>query len=428
MALGKGYRTTAGFKKATTWGTPVEVGALNGIEFKSESLEADVQLIEDEQITGSAQQREGDAGVRKFAGDIVSAARYEGLEAIIAQVFGTAGTPAQQVNRTAADGVAVATDATFTSATAAFAASDVGKRITIAGAGAAGALLDTTILTRTSATEIELAVAASTSVDPATWTIYDAAYKHVFKPANTLEGIFGTLVFVKLDAEEVHEYTTCKVGGMSIKAVAGQRAEVTFRLVAHDLNTNAGSGTNNTTTVASITLPANRAFLQFSQMVCRINGQSGAGLGSGDTVYLSEFNLDIDNVLSTDDVTTQFGNKIDEPVRDGFIKISGSLVFSKYQTQNKTLFTEQMTKARKKMDVKFTGGAADGVTNFAWNLFFPNLQFASGTPTVGGPERIPLTLSFNAYRVLTIPTGFTAGYIDALTMEVVSQQSANPLA
>jgi hypothetical protein len=61
------------------------------------------------------------------------------------------------------DGVATATDNTFTSATAAFALADVGKAISIIGAGAAGVTLHTTIASRNSATSIELTTAASTS-------------------------------------------------------------------------------------------------------------------------------------------------------------------------------------------------------------------------------------------------------------------------
>lgn len=67
----------------------------------------------------------------------------------------------------AANGVATAADATFTSATMTWAAGDVGKSIYVVGAGVAGALLRTTIAAINSPTSIELTVAASTSVNPA---------------------------------------------------------------------------------------------------------------------------------------------------------------------------------------------------------------------------------------------------------------------
>src|SRR5262245_21518471 len=93
MSIIKGVQAVAGFKKATTWGTAVALGAGNGIGLTSESISADVQLIEDEQLEGSAQQRAGEAGNRAFSGELVTGARYEGLEYMLAQVFGTAGTP-----------------------------------------------------------------------------------------------------------------------------------------------------------------------------------------------------------------------------------------------------------------------------------------------------------------------------------------------
>lgn len=83
------------------------------------------------------------------------------------------------------DGVAVLSDNTFTSAGGPggnpFTASYVGKTITITGAGAAGADLTTTVASFTSATEVELTDAPSTSVDPATWSIENPAFNYVVK-------------------------------------------------------------------------------------------------------------------------------------------------------------------------------------------------------------------------------------------------------
>jgi hypothetical protein len=67
------------------------------------------------------------------------------------------------------DGVAVAADATFTSATGDWVNGDAGDIILIEGAGVNGAPLVTTIASRNSATSIELTDAPSTSVNPATY-------------------------------------------------------------------------------------------------------------------------------------------------------------------------------------------------------------------------------------------------------------------
>ncbi|MBO6858488.1 tail fiber domain-containing protein [Roseibium sp.] len=65
------------------------------------------------------------------------------------------------------DGAITASDNTFTSATATFVAGDVGKYFSVAGAGAAGVPLVTTIAAVTSETEIELTDPASTTVSGA---------------------------------------------------------------------------------------------------------------------------------------------------------------------------------------------------------------------------------------------------------------------
>lgn len=62
------------------------------------------------------------------------------------------------------DGAITASDNTLTSASSAFTAADIGKKISVAGAGAAAATLVTTIASINSATSVELTAAASTTV------------------------------------------------------------------------------------------------------------------------------------------------------------------------------------------------------------------------------------------------------------------------
>jgi hypothetical protein len=77
-------------------------------------------------------------------------------------------TQADFVGRTVTDGAMTAGSAVFSSATLNSTTVDVGQGITVTGAGVGGATLSTTILSRTSATQVTLAVAASTSVTNAT--------------------------------------------------------------------------------------------------------------------------------------------------------------------------------------------------------------------------------------------------------------------
>jgi hypothetical protein len=355
MAVAKGFLTVAGFKKAATWGTPVTCATGDGIEIISESVAGTRELIEDMQITGAASQRGGDAGNMTVGGDLVTAARYEGLEPITAQVFGTAGVP--------------------------------------------------------------------TTVDT-------TAYQHKLKLANALDGIFGTLAIQK--QVEVHEIDSAKITGFSFKCDAGQRAEITYRVAGRNLAENTSSGTNNNTTASSITLPSNRAFLLFRQLVVRINAQSGAAFGTTDKVWVAGVSLDVDRAVKGDLFTTQGGYLVDEGIQDGFTKVTGTITFAKFETGtggNDTLFAAQLAKTAKKMDWTFTGDSLAGSTTqyFQWVFNFPYVQFTEGTPQVGGPGIVTWSANFSAFRTTAAPTGMT-GVTEPVELHIFSQRATDPLA
>lgn len=253
----------------------------------------------------------------------------------------------------------------------------------------------------------------------------DNAYKHVFKISDDPAGLFLTLVFDK--QVKVWEYVSCKVEGWTFSIKQGERAKLKVDLIPHALNRNAGTGTNNSTTIAGITLPANRDFATFSQLAVRLNAQAAGALAGADLVYLSEMEVSGKRNFAADDVTTRFGFLPDEPTPDSWFEVKGSMKFSKYETANEALFDALMDKSRKKMDLKLTGPAI-GATFFQYNMYFPDLQFETGDANVGGPERIPLNVDFMANRVLTIPTGFPTGYTDAATVELVNQKNTDALA
>jgi hypothetical protein len=90
----KGHLVKAGFKKATTWGTPVAVGSGDGLYLLRESIALGAPRIDDNSVGGSAQQRGADISAQTVAGTIEAPMRYEGrLNTMIALLFGTAGAP-----------------------------------------------------------------------------------------------------------------------------------------------------------------------------------------------------------------------------------------------------------------------------------------------------------------------------------------------
>lgn len=357
MAVSKGFGTKMGWKKATTWGTPVAVGATNQKEYHNEKLTPKVDLIDDEALSGKGTHLFGDKGNEFHSGEVEFPVRYEGLEDIIGMAMGDAngGSAPTQVGS-------------------------------------------------------------------------DNAYKHILKPKDDKEGLFGTLVIGK--SVGVWEYTTCKVGGFNFKAVPGKRPTISVPFIPQGLNINTGGGTNGNTQVAALTLPTNRDFALFNQLKVQINVQSAGALANADLVYIADFEVKLDNSFPTDDVSTKYGNLIDEPIQDGFAQVTGSLKWNVYRDDspggNDQMIAALMSKARKKMIATWTGPAI-GATFYSVTMYFPDVQFDTGDVNVGGPGRVPVNLNFVSARVLAIPTGFPAGYTDALTIEIVNQKNVNAL-
>ena len=359
MSAIKGVQGVLAFHPSTTWGTARLLGAGDGVGLVSESLKPDVQLIEDQQLEGSSTQRQGEAGNRMFAGDIVTGFRYEGLEPLLACVMGTAGTPA---------------------------------------------------------------------------TVDVTARTHTFKPKTDMDGIYGTMAIDK--GFEVHEYPSVKVLGFSLSCKQGERAQITFRFACYDQNitTSSGTGTNNNVTMASVTLPTNRDYALFKHMVVKSNAQAGAALDSTSVIHVSGVTIDVDRGYKVDDVTTQFGNKIDEPRQDGWTVCKVALDFSKYSDTspggNNALYAAQLTKDAQKMSIVLTGESLAGSSSAYYSLacYFNGVQFmGGGGPNLSGPGLTPFTLDGMAYRVSTSPTGFVSGYNDPLTIDLTSQRALDGL-
>lgn len=89
MAELQGSAAKAAYKHATTWGTAVTLGDGDQVEYASETILPDVQLVESDQITGEALSGASDTGQVIVQGDLAGIdLKYEGHERFIADVFG----------------------------------------------------------------------------------------------------------------------------------------------------------------------------------------------------------------------------------------------------------------------------------------------------------------------------------------------------
>lgn len=266
--------------------------------------------------------------------------------------------------------------------------------------------------------DVLLAMVLGTAIAPVQQGA-DDAYLHEFRVQDTdLEGLFGTLVIDK--QLEVWEYPSVKVNSLTIAATAGGLTTVTANLIASNLARNTSAGTNNETTIAAITIPANRDFLLWEQLAVRMNIQSAGAIADADLVYPNEFSITFNNNMVADDVSTRFGREIEEPCPDNFLDVTGSINFGRYNTENNKFVTAHFDKVIQKMDVIFTGPLADGATNFSFKVLLPSLQIASGDVNIGGPGRVPANFEFTSSKASTVPTGFTQTQV---TMELINQRN-----
>lgn len=255
----------------------------------------------------------------------------------------------------------------------------------------------------------------------------EAAYLHVFQPGADLFGLMGTLVFDK--TVSVWEYPSAKINTITFTQAAGIM-EISVGIAASGLNRNEFGGTNNKTTVATITVPTERQFVLFEHLSVFMNSNAGADFAAADEVYVTSFTVTVTNNMKTDDVTTRYNRTIDEAQEDGFFEVTGSLEFSKYQEEK--FVDASQTKALQKMKAEWIGPIVPGATtvNARMAMWMPEVQIAVASPNMGGPGLIPFTADFVGARNAagTDPTGFAAGYgSNALNLELVNGRNTNPI-
>lgn len=91
MAELQGSAAKAAYKAAVTWGTPVALGDGDQVEYASESIVPDVQLVESDQITGEALSGASDVGQVVVQGELGGMdLKYNGHERFFRAVFGSA--------------------------------------------------------------------------------------------------------------------------------------------------------------------------------------------------------------------------------------------------------------------------------------------------------------------------------------------------
>jgi hypothetical protein len=94
MAELQGSAAKAAYKQAATWGTAVALGDGDQVEYASESITPDAQLVDSDQITGEALSGASDVGSIIVQGDLGGMdLKYNGHERFMRAIFGSEETP-----------------------------------------------------------------------------------------------------------------------------------------------------------------------------------------------------------------------------------------------------------------------------------------------------------------------------------------------
>lgn len=263
-------------------------------------------------------------------------------------------------------------------------------------------------------------------------TVDTTARQHVFKIKDDLDGIFGTYAYEALKDTKIFEAPSFKLTGFTIRGKANQNIEIEFRGIASDFTD--ASAVNTTTTIDTVTVPANSQYLAtFGQLAFQMNAQTGAALDSSAAYYISEFELSVDRVMEAV-VTTRFGNKVDEPHQNGFTTVNLRVTFAHYQDGtggNSALIADQMAGTEKKAKLILTSTVLAGASTqmFQYVFWLPRIvALPAEKPKMTGPGIVSWSQSFRCYHVGTIPTGFTAGYTQALVVDCFNQRTTDALA
>jgi len=248
-----------------------------------------------------------------------------------------------------------------------------------------------------------IALAMGTAGVPATVDV--SARLHTFQLNDSLDGIFGTLAIDK--GPEVFEFASAKLLGFTITGEAGQPVTITFNKRADSLARNTSSGTNNNTTMGSVTYRSKVFRTLMQHLTFRVNSQSAGALASpADDLKISRFTLQLDRPHSTDHVSGQTG--IIEPTEDGGLPVV-TFGFDVPEYLGAVQLDRITGHTALKADLTFDSGVLIGsaTQNADVVINIPQLILTAGEAPVNSANKITHAMNGRCEQAQTAPTGMT---------------------
>lgn len=250
-----------------------------------------------------------------------------------------------------------------------------------------------------------------------------AAYSNTYYPAADIEGKFATIAVKKRDTgKAVWEVPSAKMHGFQIVGNVGQLTTITVNFKGNKIeNENPG---NTAASLLNVTYPTKKNILKMDAgFKMRMNVQSGIALADGDKIYPHGFTLTYNRPMSEDYESAY--TDMSEPGQDGHAEVSLELRFDKYNLD--TFMSAIANNTAQKMDIVFNGDEITvGGDCYLFRVDIPKIVFKSADAPVGGPGKIPHTITGRPMAVTVAPTGMTATM--PISISVRNTRSTDPLA
>lgn len=251
------------------------------------------------------------------------------------------------------------------------------------------------------------------------------AYTNTFEPATNKSGLYATIVRDK--SLMVAETPGAKFTGFELRSGENGRLEVDFFFIGDTEKSD--SSINTSTQVNAITYPTlgYRAF--FSDLVMRVNSQSGGALGSTDAIKITSIKVTFKQPFDTKFVGGQ--RVLIELAENAFPEATIEAKLARYDSTSHAYFAAHRDNSRYKADITITGPAIGGLnTTYGLLLQFPHLYIPKGgyrASIPGSGQQVEPSVKFDALSTSAAPTGMS-GVTKLLRIVTTGTATTNPFA
>lgn len=461
MGNASGTATKFGFAQITsspawTTGQPKTLGANNGFEYDSDSMQPNADMVLNEGITGALFQKGGSIAGMKPEATIPFDAYYRcGSLAAIAGAFGldsittSGGKTLHSITPQATDALKFGTLASFDDPTigigvrefpmckvktlnlscsesqqrAKWEATFIGNDYRLNVGTANAAFVVASVAAANGALTITAGGLADFNPSPLTFT-----------KAAGVTAI--TVVIVYIDRFNIQRSITIATADFVSNVWTGTdparrvvSATVSGLSGTGNISMGVTNGANNESNRSSVSIVADRDVLLFGGMEVLLNAQSAGALSSTtDEQCISELKFGLE--LNHDQrITACSWPGIDEPTRGGsgsFATVTLDLTFSAVGSGQRQRILDIISKDQLKGKVTFTGPTVSGsspAVPHTFVIWLNGLQLKGDAPVVTGPGVMPMSLSLQAFTVGTLATGFPTGFTHAAAIELTNGET-----